>query len=134
MNLMAFRCSTSSAGCELGNSPMSAGDRIEECRTLAVQVGDELVGDPHRLNVAVDHQQLVPCGAGGEVAEFGGHPLQGRHLGATPAQLGDDDQEERVGAVEEVPGSRAARALVALSLIHISEPTRRTPISYAVFC
>src|SRR5665647_2111301 len=23
---------------------------------------------------------------------------------------------------------------VALSLIHISEPTRRTPISYAVFC
>src|SRR5664279_5437615 len=25
-------------------------------------------------------------------------------------------------------------AVVALSLIHISEPTRRTPISYAVFC
>src|SRR5680860_337802 len=24
--------------------------------------------------------------------------------------------------------------LVSLSLIHISEPTRRTPISYAVFC
>ena len=24
--------------------------------------------------------------------------------------------------------------LVILSLIHISEPTRRTPISYAVFC
>ena len=23
---------------------------------------------------------------------------------------------------------------IALSLIHISEPTRRTPISYAVFC
>ena len=23
---------------------------------------------------------------------------------------------------------------LALSLIHISEPTRRTPISYAVFC
>src|SRR5664279_2661840 len=26
------------------------------------------------------------------------------------------------------------RALIDLSLIHISEPTRRTPISYAVFC
>src|SRR5664279_67321 len=26
------------------------------------------------------------------------------------------------------------RTLVNLSLIHISEPTRRTPISYAVFC
>ena len=25
-------------------------------------------------------------------------------------------------------------ALLQLSLIHISEPTRRTPISYAVFC
>ena len=28
----------------------------------------------------------------------------------------------------------AGRALLYLSLIHISEPTRRTPISYAVFC
>ena len=27
-----------------------------------------------------------------------------------------------------------AASLEALSLIHISEPTRRTPISYAVFC
>src|SRR5664279_5980146 len=27
-----------------------------------------------------------------------------------------------------------SRSLSALSLIHISEPTRRTPISYAVFC
>src|SRR5680860_1183475 len=29
---------------------------------------------------------------------------------------------------------RFTRAYDALSLIHISEPTRRTPISYAVFC
>ena len=28
----------------------------------------------------------------------------------------------------------ATLACVSLSLIHISEPTRRTPISYAVFC
>src|SRR5664279_1767463 len=28
----------------------------------------------------------------------------------------------------------AIRAPIYLSLIHISEPTRRTPISYAVFC
>src|SRR5680860_1714226 len=27
-----------------------------------------------------------------------------------------------------------ANTLLELSLIHISEPTRRTPISYAVFC
>src|SRR5664279_6155127 len=35
-----------------------------------------------------------------------------------------DDVEHPVHAVAEVD----------LSLIHISEPTRRTPISYAVFC
>ena len=28
----------------------------------------------------------------------------------------------------------AGESVVCLSLIHISEPTRRTPISYAVFC
>ena len=31
-------------------------------------------------------------------------------------------------------GRRFLRTIVLLSLIHISEPTRRTPISYAVFC
>ena len=28
----------------------------------------------------------------------------------------------------------SAQNFLSLSLIHISEPTRRTPISYAVFC
>ena len=42
-------------------------------------------------------------------------------------------------AVEQARGNVAAspwqdRIEVELSLIHISEPTRRTPISYAVFC
>src|SRR5665647_1963110 len=31
-------------------------------------------------------------------------------------------------------GSTAASAVLEMALIHISEPTRRTPISYAVFC
>src|SRR5664279_3129669 len=31
-------------------------------------------------------------------------------------------------------GHHRARAVEEISLIHISEPTRRTPISYAVFC
>src|SRR5665647_1419356 len=35
-------------------------------------------------------------------------------------------------SVEEHVAARCAAML--LSLIHISEPTRRTPISYAVFC
>src|SRR5665647_365448 len=46
---------------------------------------------------------------------------------------------ERVGAVLESTESvhstvDSASRLAYLSLIHISEPTRRTPISYAVFC
>ena len=32
------------------------------------------------------------------------------------------------------PGDKVIYSKYALSLIHISEPTRRTPISYAVFC
>src|SRR5665647_1878786 len=38
--------------------------------------------------------------------------------------------EEAVRGVRE----NMPHALLPLSLIHISEPTRRTPISYAVFC
>ena len=38
--------------------------------------------------------------------------------------------------VENLPGPRGIATPLGLnlSLIHISEPTRRTPISYAVFC
>src|SRR5664279_295839 len=40
-----------------------------------------------------------------------------------------------VNAWVPAPRARAyARVIQALSLIHISEPTRRTPTSYAVFC
>src|SRR5680860_4711 len=38
------------------------------------------------------------------------------------------------GRFEAIPGEPRLRNVVGLSLIHISEPTRRTPISYAVFC
>src|SRR5680860_80669 len=43
----------------------------------------------------------------------------------------------RAGAqnIAMAPSAREAfQAMLNLSLIHISEPTRRTPISYAVFC
>src|SRR5665647_1934157 len=39
---------------------------------------------------------------------------------------------DAAGRVDAAPASR--RGTFRLSLIHISEPTRRTPISYAVFC
>src|SRR5665647_3826068 len=41
---------------------------------------------------------------------------------------------EGVGPVIEHPVATLADVGRLLSLIHISEPTRRTPISYAVFC
>src|SRR5680860_1779778 len=34
----------------------------------------------------------------------------------------------------DIPGGHEDPVAPTLSLIHISEPTRRTPISYAVFC
>ena len=37
-------------------------------------------------------------------------------------------------AGELVQSVQQGRTVTGLSLIHISEPTRRTPISYAVFC
>src|SRR5664279_1752256 len=37
-------------------------------------------------------------------------------------------------AVKDLRSASRAPDVLNLSLIHISEPTRRTPISYAVFC
>src|SRR5680860_1858570 len=46
-----------------------------------------------------------------------------------------DKAQNTMELLKFVPASGAAsRMFKALSLIHISEPTRRTPISYAVFC
>ena len=50
------------------------------------------------------------------ITYFGLHSLQ--HRGQEGAGIVSNDQGKLLG----------------LSLIHISEPTRRTPISYAVFC
>src|SRR5664279_6042547 len=38
------------------------------------------------------------------------------------------------GCTAIVTAADGRTRILALSLIHISEPTRRTPISYAVFC
>src|SRR5664279_1606381 len=72
---------------------------------------------------------------------------QGRTLLMLAGMLWPADVLERVIAtvdpadVVRMPGRQTPKTLAArfprildLSLIHISEPTRRTPISYAVFC
>ena len=52
--------------------------------------------------------------------------------------LGGTDTKETVRILTEyshlVRKALSKRLDIKLSLIHISEPTRRTPISYAVFC
>ena len=45
-----------------------------------------------------------------------------------------DAQKSRMKAYAEFNDFEIVGEYEDLSLIHISEPTRRTPISYAVFC
>src|SRR5665647_3642478 len=46
----------------------------------------------------------------------------------------DPDKDVQITVDDGVLTISAERHEEVLSLIHISEPTRRTPISYAVFC
>src|SRR5664279_6017544 len=50
---------------------------------------------------------------------------------ASPGGLWGEPAQQRK---QLIGGARLAEVAFHLSLIHISEPTRRTPISYAVFC
>src|SRR5664279_5867940 len=51
-----------------------------------------------------------------------------------PNSITGANQGRRYGAATLLPGDVVRLTVYSLSLIHISEPTRRTPISYAVFC
>src|SRR5664279_3146441 len=90
----------------------AAGDCIRRAR--AAWLGVAAAGRPGRRGAG---GAAVPCvgGAGGD---------QGA---AVTAGLASDSSRA------PAEGRDAATAL-GLSLIHISEPTRRTPLSYAVFC
>src|SRR5664279_4279916 len=67
-----------------------------------------------------------------DVVEKCGHPLAPSRGGGTEASNGNGIRTAyALGERRDI--KKVARA-ITLSLIHISEPTRRTPISYAVFC
>src|SRR5665647_1094413 len=51
-----------------------------------------------------------------------------------PTMIVFKDGKEAERLVGLCPKNKIGDTLQKLSLIHISEPTRRTPISYAVFC
>src|SRR5680860_1658615 len=57
-------------------------------------------------------------------------PLDGNHGRGVCLHLQNADDVREAFPIAEDQSRRG----VVLSLIHISEPTRRTPISYAVFC
>src|SRR5680860_1841860 len=54
--------------------------------------------------------------------------------GTSPGYPTHHPPEFLAHTLDGVVGLPPGYGLVYLSLIHISEPTRRTPISYAVFC
>src|SRR5664279_2791406 len=64
----------------------------------------------------------------------------GEYVDLMPAQQRVDENSWYKGTVDaifqniDILRSRKPEHILVLSLIHISEPTRRTPISYAVFC
>src|SRR5680860_314736 len=111
-------------------------------RRILEALGD-LLGDGDRARVgevavvearAADHvaEQLVV--AGGK-ARFGQRVIERRDVGD-----GHVREHQILGVVDahlvvtEPLGEIGDQVHDVLSLIHISEPTRRTPISYAVFC
>src|SRR5680860_910705 len=109
-----------------------ARDERHECRALVSLVGQEIaVGSPgggggHVGDGVVD--DLVDPVELGDV-ETAEEP-------AAEVQLWPVERRDERGDVRGLWGDGAVDVTEGeeLSLIHISEPTRRTPISYAVFC
>src|SRR5665647_411785 len=90
--------------------------------TVFIAIAPDPVGIGQTTNFVVFNPQLPP----------GSSPNAG-----TPRYHFRIDVTSPSGIVEHYPTANqilAAQTGGNLSLIHISEPTRRTPISYAVFC
>ena len=75
---------------------------------------------PNRVNPLLVPLMISNMAAGNVSIQFG---LKGKNINVVTACASGTNS---IG--------EAMRAIQHLSLIHISEPTRRTPISYAVFC
>src|SRR5665647_3135718 len=107
------------------------GNALTRARTRLDGAGDRVADEQHpraaRELPGLDHPAVLQrhLGAGRDV-EPGLHDAVVTKRDADP-RLG---AQQTASADTDVLGSTAGE----LSLIHISEPTRRTPISYAVFC
>src|SRR5665647_3611025 len=102
---------------------MSPGQR--GCRPPARGADDEALANQERLSDGLDGVGLF--------ADCDGKSAQANRSTSEPATQGL--QHGTIESVETaVIDVEQGEGRMCLSLIHISEPTRRTPISYAVFC
>ena len=91
------------------------------------------------MSAAPNGDVLVKCGAGEVFDDIVARTLKAgigglENLSAIPGTVGGA-VVQNIGAYGVELAERLSSVTVYdLSLIHISEPTRRTPISYAVFC
>ena len=111
------------------NSPVFKLGKISrsEWRDLGMSARSEIVKRT-RSGIDINHQPFHEYSAATQ--EYKSGIMQTRGLGSSVVTLQDTGQMHRSLSVEV----QANAAILYLSLIHISEPTRLLSISYAVFC
>src|SRR5665647_3658234 len=80
---------------------------------------------------AADIQDALPFVSASDVYSGEYEDLKGCKIIIHAAGVNQKPGETRLMLMER--NAKVTREVITLSLIHISEPTRRTPISYAVF-
>src|SRR5665647_516644 len=104
-----------------------SGDKLFFLHTLGEKIPDSLL-ITEKLFWSGDFDHLIALIRAGLVDEEQIRFFLG-YSGWSPGQLETEIADHSWVVVES-----SVESILSLSLIHISEPTRRTPISYAVFC
>src|SRR5664279_3355006 len=89
---------------------------------------ERLITSPQAAHIVTNGKEVINFCANNYLG-LSSHP---RVIAAAHAAL--DDRGYGLSSVRFICGTQDKHKELELSLIHISEPTRRTPISYAVFC
>src|SRR5680860_487853 len=110
------------------------GARLLLVGTIDAATIDDVIRDAHTIKGSARLMGNEPVASGAAVLERGWRALAIDSLEPTTEVASSlIDLAGQLGKALDVDGGPGEVAK-ALSLIHISEPTRRTPISYAVFC